>query len=60
VGLLDRNRGGPLPRPSPLRVTIVGAGFGGLGMAIRLRRAGIADLTIFERAEQVGGEGGLL
>jgi cation diffusion facilitator CzcD-associated flavoprotein CzcO len=44
-----------LPRSSPLRVTIVGAGFGGIGMAIRLRRAGFGNLTIFERAERVGG-----
>ena len=36
-------------------VAIVGAGFGGLGMGIRLKRAGFADFTIFERGESAGG-----
>jgi cation diffusion facilitator CzcD-associated flavoprotein CzcO len=36
-------------------VIIVGAGFAGLGMAIRLKRAGIEDFTILEQAERVGG-----
>jgi cation diffusion facilitator CzcD-associated flavoprotein CzcO len=36
-------------------VAIIGAGFGGLCMAIRLIRAGIASFTIFERASGVGG-----
>src|SRR5687767_858967 len=44
----------PLARNSPT-VTIVGAGFGGIGMAVRLTRAGIGDVTILERADRVGG-----
>lgn len=36
-------------------VAIVGSGFGGLGAAIRLRNAGIQDLAIFERANDLGG-----
>ena len=36
-------------------MAIVGAGFGGLGMAIRLKRAGFDDFTIFERGESAGG-----
>ncbi|HTX59210.1 MAG TPA: NAD(P)/FAD-dependent oxidoreductase [Verrucomicrobiae bacterium] len=36
-------------------IAIVGAGFAGLGMAIQLRRAGIDDFTILERAGDVGG-----
>jgi cation diffusion facilitator CzcD-associated flavoprotein CzcO len=36
-------------------VVIVGAGFAGLGMAIRLKRAGIDDFTILEQADEVGG-----
>jgi cation diffusion facilitator CzcD-associated flavoprotein CzcO len=36
-------------------VLIVGAGFAGLGCAIRLRRAGVEDLVILERGEEVGG-----
>ncbi len=37
------------------RVAIIGTGFGGLGLAIRLKQAGIADLTLFEKANDVGG-----
>lgn len=37
------------------RIAIVGAGFGGLCMAIRLRRAGIGSFTVFERASGLGG-----
>lgn len=36
-------------------VLIIGAGFAGLGMAIRLRQAGINDIIILERGDQVGG-----
>jgi cation diffusion facilitator CzcD-associated flavoprotein CzcO len=36
-------------------VAIIGAGFGGLGMAIRLKRAGINDFVLIEHAETVGG-----
>ncbi|MDR3418516.1 MAG: NAD(P)/FAD-dependent oxidoreductase [Nevskia sp.] len=39
----------------PVAVLIVGAGFSGLCMAIRLRQAGIHDLAILERAHEVGG-----
>jgi cation diffusion facilitator CzcD-associated flavoprotein CzcO len=37
------------------RVAIVGAGFGGLGMAIRLKQEGIDDFTVLERAADLGG-----
>ncbi|RCG30610.1 NAD(P)/FAD-dependent oxidoreductase [Sphaerisporangium album] len=36
-------------------VAIIGAGFGGLCMAIQLEKAGITDYTIFERADRLGG-----
>ena len=36
-------------------VAIIGAGFGGLCMAIQLVRAGVASFLIFERASDVGG-----
>jgi cation diffusion facilitator CzcD-associated flavoprotein CzcO len=39
----------------PPRIAIVGAGFGGLGMAITLERAGLTDFTVFERAGDIGG-----
>ena len=38
-----------------LKVAIIGAGFGGLGTAVALRRAGIDDITIIEAADGVGG-----
>jgi cation diffusion facilitator CzcD-associated flavoprotein CzcO len=37
------------------RIAILGAGFGGLGMAIRLKQKGIEDFVVFERDEEVGG-----
>jgi cation diffusion facilitator CzcD-associated flavoprotein CzcO len=37
------------------RVAIVGAGMSGLGMAMRLARAGYLDFTIFEKADDLGG-----
>jgi len=38
-----------------VRIVIAGAGFGGLGLAIRLREAGIEDFVILDRATEVGG-----
>jgi cation diffusion facilitator CzcD-associated flavoprotein CzcO len=37
------------------RVAIVGSGFGGLCMAIQLKRAGIDSFTILEKADRLGG-----
>ncbi len=37
------------------RVLVVGAGFGGIATAIELRRHGIEDVTILERASDLGG-----
>ena len=37
------------------RVAILGSGFGGLGMAAQLVRAGIEDFAVFEKADSVGG-----
>lgn len=34
---------------------ILGAGFAGMGMAIRLRQEGIDNFTIYEKADEVGG-----
>jgi cation diffusion facilitator CzcD-associated flavoprotein CzcO len=36
-------------------VAVVGGGFGGVGAVAMLKRAGFADVTVFERAERVGG-----
>jgi len=40
---------------SSFEIVIVGTGFAGLGMAIRLRRAGMADFVLLERAGDIGG-----
>ncbi|WP_269621292.1 flavin-containing monooxygenase [Zhongshania sp. BJYM1] len=37
------------------QILIVGTGFAGLGMAIRLKEMGISDFIIIERAKDVGG-----
>jgi cation diffusion facilitator CzcD-associated flavoprotein CzcO len=36
-------------------VAIIGAGFGGMGLAIRLRQQGVDDFVIYEQAADVGG-----
>jgi cation diffusion facilitator CzcD-associated flavoprotein CzcO len=38
-----------------VHVAIIGAGFGGLGAAIRLREEGFDDLVVLERNDSVGG-----
>lgn len=56
AGAVVRHRPVPVPEgvPTP-RVAVIGTGFGGLGMAIRLRQAGIDDVVVFEKAERLGG-----
>ncbi len=41
-------------RPAP-SVAIIGAGFGGIGLAITLKKAGVDSLTILEKADGIGG-----
>ena len=38
-----------------ISIVIIGTGFAGLGMGIRLRQAGIEDFVIFEQADHIGG-----
>ena len=45
----------PGPLPSHVRVAIIGAGFGGIGAAIALQKAGHTDFVVLERAAAVGG-----
>ena len=45
----------PQPAGGTLKVAIIGAGFGGLGMAYSLRKAGIDSIAILEKAEDLGG-----
>lgn len=41
--------------PEDVEVAIVGAGFGGIGAAIELDRAGFGDFAVLERAPELGG-----
>ena len=36
-------------------IAIIGTGFAGLGMAIRLRQTGVTDFVVLEKAASVGG-----
>jgi len=38
-----------------LRIAIIGSGFSGIGMAIRLKRLGYPSVTIYEAADELGG-----
>lgn len=40
---------------APLEAIIIGSGFGGLGMAIALRKAGVSQFVILEQAQDIGG-----
>ncbi|MET8831506.1 NAD(P)/FAD-dependent oxidoreductase [Streptomyces sp. NPDC004610] len=42
-------------RHEHVRVAVIGSGFGGLGAAVRLRREGVTDFVVLERAGSVGG-----
>ncbi len=44
-----------MPERSSYRVVIIGAGFGGIGMALALQRAGIDDFLIVDSGEGLGG-----
>ncbi|MES0837653.1 flavin-containing monooxygenase [Nocardiopsis tropica] len=41
--------------PPHFRVAVIGSGFAGLGMAVRLKQAGLDDFVVLERADDVGG-----
>ena len=41
--------------PAEVDIAIVGSGFSGLGMAIRLKRDGVEDFVVLERGDKVGG-----
>jgi cyclohexanone monooxygenase len=47
-------RSDPAP-DAPLEAIVVGAGFGGIGMAIALRKAGVTSFVVLERAAELGG-----
>ena len=57
-GVAGRGRGvpeAPAPATAPLSAVIVGSGFAGIGMAIRLKQAGIRDFLLLEREAGIGG-----
>jgi cation diffusion facilitator CzcD-associated flavoprotein CzcO len=39
----------------PYRVVVIGAGFGGIGMGVALKQAGIDDFLIVDQASELGG-----
>src|SRR5688572_260923 len=43
------------PLPAHVRVLVVGAGFGGLGMAIKLDEAGESSFLVLDKGQDVGG-----
>lgn len=45
----------PAETTRQVKVAIVGAGFSGLGAAIRLKQAGVEDFVVLERADELGG-----
>lgn len=45
----------PTAQPEHFRVAIVGSGFAGIGLSVRLLQAGIDDFVVLERAADVGG-----
>lgn len=49
------SRGHATDRTRHVEVAIVGAGFGGIGVAIELKRIGIDDFVLFEKADDLGG-----
>jgi cation diffusion facilitator CzcD-associated flavoprotein CzcO len=44
-----------VPENSSYRVVIVGAGFGGIGMAVALKQAGVEDFLVIDKAADLGG-----
>ena len=56
AGTAAQGGAGPAgPLPGHVRVAIIGAGLGGIGVGIRLHQAGVTDFVILERATAVGG-----
>ncbi len=47
--------GGLFRRGECPQIVVVGGGFGGIGVGVKLKRAGIHTFTIFEKSERAGG-----
>jgi cation diffusion facilitator CzcD-associated flavoprotein CzcO len=55
VTMVEATDGRGATRKTGRSVVVVGAGFGGVGAAVMLQRAGYTDVTVLERGERVGG-----
>ena len=55
AGSLPDTRSPGRPLPDHVRILVVGAGFGGLGAAIRLQGAGERDFLVVDKGYDVGG-----
>jgi cation diffusion facilitator CzcD-associated flavoprotein CzcO len=55
VSVVSRSNGRRAETAWSPSVTVVGAGFGGVGAVLLLHRAGYENVTVFERGERVGG-----
>jgi cation diffusion facilitator CzcD-associated flavoprotein CzcO len=42
-------------KPVRTRIVVIGAGFGGIGLGIKLKAAGLDDFVILEKSDSVGG-----
>ena len=42
-------------RGRPVRIAVIGAGMAGILSAVKLAEAGITDVSVFEKADRVGG-----
>ncbi|MBL4607124.1 MAG: NAD(P)/FAD-dependent oxidoreductase [Pseudomonadales bacterium] len=51
MGIIQKD----LPNNTDLPIIIVGSGFGGIGMGIQLKKAGIDSFIIIERENEIGG-----
>ncbi|MFJ1730664.1 flavin-containing monooxygenase [Streptomyces sp. NPDC088254] len=45
----------PAPQPLDVEALIIGSGISGIGAAVALRRAGVRDLVLLEKADRLGG-----
>lgn len=54
-GLRPATRARPRTRRRPLRFAVIGAGMAGILAAIKLTEAGFDDVTVYEKADRVGG-----
>src|SRR5579864_5596617 len=54
-GLAGKGLIAPQSRQGSRSIAVVGGGFGGIGAAVMLKRAGHEDVTVFEKGERVGG-----